>query len=136
MTQEKYRLTNAKLNFSLLTRVKIETPQPCFLLFSGCNYGNTSNTDKELLDCLRRIDHKTFAENTKHFLHYPFVGPNVWKPYFDGHNVSNAIFHDHPENLLRSGNYNKVPIIIGTNADEGALNMVGYLDGRGDFAEA
>jgi len=101
----------------------------------GCNYGNTSNTDKELLDCLRKIDHKTFAENTKHFLQYPFVGPNVWKPYFDGHNVSNAIFHEHPENLLRSGNYNKVPVIIGTNADEGALNMVGYLDGRGDFAE-
>ena len=74
----------------------------------------SSNTDKELLDCLRKIDHKTFAENTKHFLHYPFVGPNVWKPYFEGHNVSNAIFHDHPENLLRSGNYNKVPVIMGS----------------------
>ena len=115
--------------------MKLEILHPWFLLLSGCNYGNTSNTDKELLECLRKIDHKTFAENTKHFLHYPFVGPNVWKPYFDGHNVSNAIFHDHPENLLRSGNYNKVPVIIGTNADEGALNMVGYLDGRGDFAE-
>ena len=77
------------------------------MLLSGCNYGNTSNTDKELLDCLRKIDHKIFAENTKHFLQYPFVGPNVWKPYFDGHNISNAIFHEHPENLLRSGNYNK-----------------------------
>ena len=105
-----------------------------FLLLSSCSYGNTSNTDKELLDCLRKIVHKTFAENTKHFLDYPFVGPNVWKPYFDGHNVSNAIFHDYPENLLRSGNCNKFPIIFGTNADEGVLNMVGYLDRRGDFA--
>ena len=86
--------------------------------------------------CLRKVNHVTFAENTKHFLQYPWVGPNVWKPYFDGYNVSNPVFQDHPENLLRSGNYNKVPTIIGTNADEGAMNLVGYLDGRADFAEA
>ena len=87
------------------------------------------------MKCLRKIDHRTFAENTKHFLHYPWVGPNVWKPYFDGSNVTNPVFQDHPENLLRSGNYNQVPTIIGTNSDEGALNLVGYLDGRANFEE-
>ena len=49
--------------------------------------------------------------------------------------MTNPVFQDHPENLLRSGNYNQVPTIIGTNSDEGALNLVGYLDGRANFEE-
>ena len=40
--------------------------------------------DIEIVNCLRKIDAITFAKHTKHFLQYPFVGPNVWKPYVDG----------------------------------------------------
>ena len=88
------------------------------------------------MDCLRKIDSRIFAEHTKHFLNYNWVGPNVWKPYFDGNgssNVTRALFRAHPETILRTGNYNMVPIMIGTNAEEGALNVVGYLDGRANF---
>ena len=83
-----------------------------------------------MLRCLQNIDAGVFASHTKHFLHYPFIGPNVWKPYFDG-----RLFLADPESLLRSGNYNKVPVVIGTNSEEGALNMVAYFDGRANFAQ-
>ena len=97
----------------------------------GCD----TEQDEQLLSCLRTKDAMLFAQHTKHFLHYPWVGPNVWKPYFDGENVSHPLFSDWPENLLKSGQYNKVPIIIGVNSDEGALNVVGFLRGRADFQD-
>ena len=100
------------------------------MTFSGCE---RTSTDFDVLTCLREKDAMLFAEHTKHFLHYPWVGPNVWKPYFDGNNVSRPLFRDWPENLLESGQYNKVPVIIGVNSDEGALNVVGFLRGRANF---
>lgn len=98
----------------------------------GCE---NHQTDEELLQCLRSLDHMTFASATKNFLHYPWIGPSVWMPYVDGHFSSEPVLPDDPETLLESGRYNQVPIIIGTNSDEGALNMVGFLDGRADFEE-
>ena len=78
----------------------------------------------------------TLANMTKHFLHYNWIGPNVWKPYFDGHlGEKLSILPDFPENLIKSGKYNQVPLIIGTNTDEGALNAVGFLDGRASFQD-
>ena len=65
------------------------------------------------------------------------MGPNIWKPYGDAlSNVSDPVFlSENPENLLRSGDYIDVPVLIGTNSDEGALNAVGYLDGRANFQD-
>lgn len=83
---------------------------------------------------MRTIDSRVFAEKTKHFLHQTWIGPNVWKPYVDV-NLSNPLFPDSPENLLKSGKYNQVPVIIGTNTEEGSINVVGYLDGRAKFEE-
>ena len=40
------------------------------------------------------------------------------------------MFTDEIFNLLQSGQYNQVPVIIGTNSDEGALNAVGFIDGK------
>ena len=98
----------------------------------GCD---AKSSNEEILSCLRTKDAMLFAQHTKHFLHYPWVGPNVWKPYFDGEHVSKPLFLDWPENLLKSGQYNKVPIIIGVNSDEGALNVVGFLRGRANFQD-
>jgi len=42
---------------------------------------------------------------------------------------------DEPINLLKAGQFNKVPVIIGTNSDEGAINSIGFLDGRASFDE-
>ena len=93
--------------------------------------------DKKIVDCLRKIDAFTYANHTKHFLHYPWIGPNVWKPYVDGtsDDISNPLFMDEPINLLKTGQFNKVPVIIGTNSDEGAINSIGFLDGRASFDE-
>ena len=49
-------------------------------------------------------------------------------PYVDGNgDVSDPLFLDEPLNLMKTGRYNHVPVIIGTNSDEGALNVVGNL---------
>ena len=45
-------------------------------------------------------------------------------------------YHSTCNSNLRTGQYNKVPVIIGTNSDEGAMNVVGYLDGRASFDDA
>ena len=89
----------------------------------GCE---NTNSDQEILNCLKGIDAKVFSQHTKHFLHYPWTGPNVWMPYVDGNgDVSDPLFLDEPLNLMKTGRYNHVPVIIGTNSDEGALNVVG-----------
>ena len=100
-------------------------------MFTGCNKEN----NQRILTCLQKVDHLTISKYTTHFEQNPCHGPVVWKPYFDGYNVSRPVFHDYPENLLRSGNYNKVPIMIGTTSDEGAYYSMGYLNGKSSFEE-
>jgi hypothetical protein len=43
------------------------------------------------------------------------------------------VLPDDPETLLETGNYNQVPIIIGSNSDEGILNLAAYLQGNIQF---
>ncbi len=82
---------------------------PCF---SGC----PESDDLKLVECMRQIDDMKLANMTKHFLHCNWIGPNVWKPYVDNH-IGNrkSVLPDFPENLITSGVYNKVPLIIGSH---------------------
>ena len=41
--------------------------------------------------------------------------------------ASEPILPDDPELLFQSGNFNKVPVIIGTNSGEGILNAAEYI---------
>ena len=45
------------------------------------------------------------------------------------------VLPDDAQTLLETGNYHKVPIIIGSNSDEGILNLAAYLQGNIHFDE-
>ncbi len=76
------------------------------------------------------------AENMPIFFHYPWTGPNVWKPHRDGHFAKDSVLPDEPYRLLRAGRFHKtVPLIIGANSDEGILNVIGYLNGQSKLDE-
>ena len=81
------------------------------------------------MSCLRQKPVLDFQTNAKIFLHYPWTGPVVWKPHFDGHYATDAIFPMEPFDLLQQGKYNKVSVIIGANKYEGIFNYIGYLLG-------
>jgi carboxylesterase type B len=63
------------------------------------------------LDCLRGLP---FAELNQ-ALNYTGNGPGTWVPVLDGDFIS-----DYFSNQLARGEFAKVPILIGTNTDEGA----------------
>ncbi|KAJ6446227.1 prefoldin subunit 2 [Purpureocillium lavendulum] len=74
--------------------------------------GNTSCArlvgTAQSLDCLRDVP---FAE-INHALNVSKVGP--WPPILDG-----DFFMDFPANQLAEGDFRRVPVLIGTNSDEG-----------------
>jgi carboxylesterase type B len=43
------------------------------------------------------------------------------------------VLPDDPERLLETGNYHRVPLIIGSNSDEGILNLAAYLQGNIEY---
>jgi len=47
--------------------------------------------DEALLKCLREIPVLTLAEKMPIFFHYPWTGPNVWKPHKDGHYATDPV---------------------------------------------
>ncbi|KAH7329658.1 carboxylesterase [Stachybotrys elegans] len=63
------------------------------------------------LDCLRALPFRELNQA----LNYTGNGPGTWVPVLDG-----DFFVDYPHNQLIRGEFAKVPILIGTNTDEGA----------------
>lgn len=60
------------------------------------------------------------ADSLFHFATTPLKAGIVqmnWQPVVD-----NVIFHDYPKGVFESGNFNKVPLIIGSNAEEMSLS--------------
>jgi carboxylesterase type B len=66
------------------------------------------------LDCLRALP----FEDINKALNYTGDGPGTWPPVLDGDFIS-----DYFSNQLERGEFAKVPILIGTNTDEGAGNF-------------
>jgi para-nitrobenzyl esterase len=74
------------------------------------------DTDPDPLACLRS---KTQAEIITALPPRPsfFVGEGTeWRPILDGH-----VLPTHPAAAVASGDFTKVPVIVGSNADEGTL---------------
>lgn len=88
-----------------------------------------SNSSKEIVSCLQKLPVVKFQEKTQHFLQYLWTGPNVWMPVVDGHFSSDPLLPKKPIDILRAKEYNQMPVIMGTNSEEGAFNMCGYLKG-------
>lgn len=61
------------------------------------------------------------SDSLLHYLSSPLAGGVVqmnWQPVVDG-----TIFTDHPLQIFQSGNFNKVPLIVGSNAEEMSLQV-------------
>ena len=53
--------------------------------------------------------------------------PLVWSPQDDHEYVKDSFFANHPVNVLKSGKFNQVPLMIGVNKDEGVLHSATML---------
>jgi len=63
---------------------------------------------------------------------------SIFTAYLPKQNISFGFFPkkvlpDDPERLLETGNYHRVPLIIGSNSDEGILNLAAYLQGNIEY---
>ena len=75
----------------------------------------SGGNDYDKIDAMRNISAQALIEN----LESPIQGGLVkseWRPALDG-----IVFTDFPMTKVQSGSYNKVPVIIGSNADEMSL---------------
>jgi para-nitrobenzyl esterase len=76
----------------------------------------TAGTDAEKISHMRSLS----SDSLMYFETSPLEGGIVqgnWRAVVD-----KVIFHDFPARIVESGNYNKVPLIIGSNADEMSLS--------------
>lgn len=81
----------------------------------GIEYVNeftSDGTDEEKIDSMRNIHVDTFIVRMEPPLSGGIV-QSAWGPVID-----NYIFNDNPQDVFRSGNFNNVPLIIGSNKDE------------------
>lgn len=86
--------------------------------------GCKTNNDKELLEFLKKIEPKTLVvtsnkiyklvEPNEHYIGFSFV-PTI-EP-----DVEDAFISKHPNEILKNGDFNKVPLLIGANTLEGII---------------
>ena len=76
----------------------------------------STGTDSEKIDYMRKLP----ADSLIKYLTNALIGgivQQVWQPVIDNYVLPGSPFH-----VLGSGNFNKVPLIIGSNADEMSLS--------------
>ena len=59
-----------------------------------------------------------------------------FKPIVDKDLVDDPVFPEEPMNLIKSGNYNKVPLVVGANQNEGLLIKGFYERNPAKYEEA
>ena len=59
--------------------------------------------------------------------------PAVWSPHDDHEYVKDSFFAKHPRDVLKTGQFSKVPIMIGVNKDEGVLHSATLLQNPEKF---
>ncbi len=107
----------------LFSRAVIQSAAPVVSLYSEAESQGTefvdqyqpTGTNSEKIEVMRNIS----ADSLVKSLESPIQGGLVqskWHPALDG-----VVFTDLPMSKAQSGNYNKVPVIIGSNADEMSL---------------
>ena len=77
-----------------------------------------------ILDCLQNLDAEQIVSQVRVLDHKDRImlnAPNPWKPIFDGHFLSTPLpfLSSDPLDILESGNFSDIPVIIGENKDEG-----------------
>ncbi|KAL3282162.1 hypothetical protein HHI36_005357 [Cryptolaemus montrouzieri] len=90
------------------------------------NLGCSTNTSSDIVNCLRVIDTETLVNQEKIFELWdgsPAVSP--FRTTIESPSV-HAFLSDTPENLLKSGNFQDVPVIAGLVRDEGLVKSAEY----------
>ncbi len=108
----------------LFSRAAIQSGSPNLQTYEdGLEYGleyadnlNASGSNQEQIAFLRGLSAEELLAGIESPLSGGFV-QSKWKPTLD-----NYIFTDTPLNIIQSGDFNKVPLIIGSNADEMSLS--------------
>jgi hypothetical protein len=53
---------------------------------------------------------------------------NPWHPYVDGHlDIEDPVLPKLPEEILTSGQFERVPVVIGDNSESGLLMMAPFI---------
>lgn len=82
---------------------------------------NATGTDTEKIAYLRSLDPETLIAGLESPLNGGFV-QSKWKPVLD-----NYLFENTPINTFQTGEFNKVPLIVGSNADEMSLSAPAFV---------
>lgn len=81
----------------------------------SANLGCSEKTGEDLLSCMRAFDSYTVFEASRS-APGALMHDLVWGPVIDGVEIL-----DDPRKLAAAGKFNKVPVLLGTNMDEGTL---------------
>merc|ERR1711881_427966 len=98
---------------------------------------SSHNLDEEMLDCLQEISAPELIEGTALDpnawfsgdvqQHWQQVGQKVFGPVVD-HFCANPFLPIHPLEAIKTGAYNKIPFMSGTNKEDGALFTMMFWD--------
>lgn len=95
---------------------------------------NCSNqTDESILYCLERL-------STEEIITADYLCENKtcsllpWDAVVDDY-MEHPFLPDTPENIVKQGDYNRIPMILGVNSEEGALTASNYIFNESRFSE-
>ncbi|CAG9859231.1 unnamed protein product [Phyllotreta striolata] len=96
-----------------------------------------TDSSKDMVDCLRKIDARKIIEQDKIFEFWHFDPMIPFKPVVEPKTTKNPFLSDHPLNIMKSGGGMDVPMIIGLNSEDGAIKTAGIKGGNllDEFAE-
>lgn len=97
--------------------------------------GNPNDSPGEIINFLQSKDAADIQGLTNMFEEF-VRAPLPFKPIVDKDLVDDPVLPDEPINLIKSGRYNKVPMIIGTNRNEGLLIKAFYQRNPEKYDEA
>ncbi|XP_017783909.1 PREDICTED: venom carboxylesterase-6-like isoform X2 [Nicrophorus vespilloides] len=92
-----------------------------------------TESSEEMVKCLKTIDVKRFFQVQAQFLHWDVDPLTIFVPVIEIDH-DGAFISKHPENIIKSGEVNRVTWITGLTKDEGAIRCCGIV-GRGRFDE-
>merc|ERR1711936_244567 len=97
--------------------------------------GDPASSVEEKLNILQQVKAENFQHETNMFEEF-VRAPMPFKPIVDKDLVDDPVFPEEPMNLIKSGNYNKVPLVVGANQNEGLLIKGFYERNPAKYEEA
>ena len=90
-----------------------------------------TQTDLNLARCLetKSVEEILYANYICTFANDTICSTNPWDAIVDTYSDS-PFLPDTPENLVKSGQHNKIPVVIGVNSEEGIYSAAKYIRHR------